>query len=124
MRRIGRALAGFGLVACVCAVLVAAPARAQAQESSSMKSVGMVRTGAGTFTIDVDGADIRTVVKAIAEFSGRNIVVAKSVSGTVRVSLRNVGWQEALRTVLRMNGLDYVEEGSIIRVDDAGKLRA
>src|SRR6185503_729006 len=118
---LGKALAGLGLVASVCAVLMTAPA--QAQESSSMKSVGMVRTGAGTFTIDVDGADIRTVVKAIAEFSGRNIVVAKSAQGTVRVSLRNVGWQEALRTVLRMNGLDYVEEGAIIRVDDGAKLR-
>jgi type II secretory pathway component HofQ len=108
-------------VACVwCAVLMATPAAAQ--ESSSMKEVGMVRTGAGTFTIDVDGADIRTVIKAIAEFSGRNIVVAKSAQGSVRVVLRNVGWQEALRTVLRMNNLDYVEEGSIIRVDDAAKL--
>jgi type IV pilus assembly protein PilQ len=121
MRRIGKALAGLSLVACVwCAVLMATPAAAQ--ESSSMKEVGMVRTGAGTFTIDVDGADIRTVIKAIAEFSGRNIVVAKSAQGNVRVVLRNVGWQEALRTVLRMNNLDYVEEGSIIRVDDAAKL--
>jgi type IV pilus assembly protein PilQ len=121
MRRIGKALAGLSLVAGVwCAVLMATPAAAQ--ESSSMKEVGMVRTGAGTFTIDVDGADIRTVIKAIAEFSGRNIVVAKSAQGTVRVVLRNVGWQEALRTVLRMNNLDYVEEGSIIRVDDAAKL--
>ncbi len=118
---LGKALAGLGLVASLCAVLMTAPA--QAQESSSMKSVGMVRTGAGTFTIDVDGADIRTVVKAIAEFSGRNIVVAKSAQGTVRVALRNVGWQEALRTVLRMNGLDYVEDGNIIRVDDGAKLR-
>ena len=47
----------------------------------------------GTFTIDVEGADIRTVLRAIAEFSGRNIVVAPDVKGSVRIALRNVGWQ-------------------------------
>ncbi|HYM81055.1 MAG TPA: type IV pilus secretin PilQ [Candidatus Limnocylindria bacterium] len=120
--RIGKALAGLAVAAGTCAVLLTAPA--QAQESSAMKSVGMVRTGAGTFTIDVEGADVRTVVRAIAEFSGRNIVVARGVSGPVRVSLRNVSWQEALRTILRTNGLDYVEEGVIIRVDDANKLQS
>ena len=30
----------------------------------------------------------------------------------------NVGWQEALRTMLRSNGLDYVEDGGILRVDE------
>jgi type IV pilus secretin PilQ/predicted competence protein len=104
------------------AVLIAAPA--PAQQSTAMKQVGMVRTGEGTFSIDVEGADVRTVVRAIAEFSGRNIVVGSGVRGTVKAALRNVGWQEALRTMLRSNGLDYVEEGGIIRVDEASKLQA
>jgi type IV pilus assembly protein PilQ len=103
------------------AVLIAAPA--PAQQSSAMKQVGMVRTSEGTFTIDVEGADVRTVVRAIAEFSGRNIVVGAGVRGTVKAALRNVGWLEALRTILRSNGLDYVEEGGIIRVDEASKLQ-
>jgi len=69
-------------------------------------------------------ADIRTVLKAISEFSGRNIVLGSTVKATVRVSLKNVGWEEALRTVLRANGLDYLEEGGIIRVDEAAKLQS
>jgi type IV pilus assembly protein PilQ len=89
-----------------------------------MKQVGLVRTGASTFTIDVEGADVRTVVKAIAEFSGRNIVVAQDVKATVKIALRNVGWQEALRTTLRSVGLDYIDEGGILRVDESGKLSA
>jgi type IV pilus assembly protein PilQ len=95
-----------------------------AQDSRAGEQVGLVRTGAGTFSIDVEGADIRTVVRAIGEFSGRNIVVGKDVKATVRVRLSNVGWQEALRTVLRSNGLDYTDEGGILRVDDAAKLQA
>lgn len=120
--RTGKVLWGLSIVT---GLLVAglASAPAQAQQSSAMKQVGMVRTGEGTFSITVEGADIRTVVRAISEFSGRNIVVGKDVKATVRVSLRNVGWQEALRTICRTNGLDYVSENGILRVDDAAKLR-
>ena len=119
--RVGKALVGLALVSAGCLALVAA-SPSLAQDSPAMKQVGIVRTGAGTFTMDVEGADIRTVVRAIAEFSGRNIVVGQNIKGTVKVALRNVGWQEALRTVLRSVGLDYVEEGGILRVDDAAKL--
>ena len=104
------------------AALVASATAAHAQ-SSEMERVGLVRTGAGTFSLDVEGADIRTVVRAISEFSGRNIVVGREVKGTVKVSLRNVGWQEALRSVLRTNGLDYLDDNGILRVDDMTKLQ-
>jgi type IV pilus assembly protein PilQ len=121
--RVGKSILGLILAIGGClAVLHVQPAGAQ--ESTAMRQVGMVRTGAGTFTMDVEGADIRTVVRAIAEFSGRNIVVGKDLHGTVKVSLRNVGWEDALRTITRSNGLDYTDEGGIIRVDDASKLHA
>jgi type IV pilus assembly protein PilQ len=119
--RIGKALAGLLLVS-VAGLAMLTPASSVAQESVAMKQVGLVRTGSGTFTMDVEGADIRTVVRAIAEFSGHNIVVANDVKATVHVSLHNVDWQDALRTVLRTNGLDYVSEGGIIRVEDTSKL--
>jgi len=118
--RIGKASRGLILAIGGCLAILTAPAAAQ--ESTAMKQVGMVRTGAGTFTMDVEGADIRTVLRAIAEFSGRNIVPGRDIKGTVKVALRNVTWQDALRTILRSNGLDSVDEGGIIRVDDAAKL--
>jgi type IV pilus assembly protein PilQ len=121
--RIGKGLVSLALVAAGCLPLVTA-SPSLAQESTAMKQVGMVRTGAGTFSIDVEGADIRTVLRAVAEFSGRNIVVAQDVKGSVKIALRNVSWQDALRTITRTIGLDYIEEGSIIRVDQSGKLAA
>src|SRR5512143_163484 len=115
--RTAKLLASLLLIAGA-ALVTLAPVAAHAQDPSAIKQVGLVRTGSGTFSINVEGADIRTVVRAVAEFSGRNIVVAKEVQGKVRVSLKNVGWQEALRTILRANGLDYVDENGILRVDD------
>ena len=117
--RTGKVLAGILLIVAAAALAVAP---ASAQETSAMRQVGMVRTGSGTFSLDVEGADIRTVIRAIAEFSGKNIVVNPNVKATVKLSLKNVSWEDALRTTLRLSGLDYVEEGGIIRVDDAGKL--
>jgi len=118
--RVGKAL--VGLVLMVTASLVVTGATPSFADDAAMKQVGMVRTGTGSFSIDVQGADIHTVVRAISEFSGRNIVVAKDVKSQVSISLKNVGWMEALRTILRTNGLDYVDEGGILRVDDMQKL--
>jgi type IV pilus assembly protein PilQ len=111
-----------GLLLLAGAVLAAVPATAA--DTGAMKQVGMVRTGSGSFSIDVEGAEIHAVLRAIAEFSGRNIVVAKDIKGAVRVSLHNVAWQDALRTVLRANDLDYVDENGIIRVDEGSRLAA
>jgi type IV pilus assembly protein PilQ len=121
--RTAKLLAGLLLIAGAAAVTLA-PVPASAQDSGTMKQVGLVRTGSGTFSIDVEGADIRTVLRAISEFSGRNIVASGDISGRVRVALKNVAWQDALRTVLRSNGLDYVEENGILRVDQMQKLQA
>ncbi len=121
--RTGKLLASVLLIAGV-ALVAARPDPVRAQDQNAMREVGLVRTGTNTFSIDVEGADIRTVVRAVAEFSGRNIVVTNGVAGKVKVSLKNVGWQEALRTILRSNGLDYVDEGGILRVDEEAKLQA
>ena len=121
--RTAKLLAGLLLIAGA-AVVTLAPVPASAQDSGTMKQVGLVRTGSGTFSIDVEGADIRTVLRAISEFSGRNIVVSGDINGKVRVSLHNVAWLDALRTVLRSNGLDFVEENGILRVDVMQKLQA
>ncbi|MBI1799538.1 MAG: type IV pilus secretin PilQ [Candidatus Eisenbacteria bacterium] len=116
-------LATVVLVAGISLTAVAAQS-AETQPSSAMQQVGMVRTGSGTFSLEVEGADIRTVLRAISEFSGRNIVVGSAIKGTVRVNLKNVTWEDALSTVLRSGGLDYVDEGGILRVDEGPKLAA
>lgn len=119
-----KAVLGLILTAGVLLATVAVPALAQQGQSSAGSQVGLVRTGSGSFSLDVEGADLRTVLKAIAEFSGRNIIIGQNVKAVVRISLRNVAWQDALKAVLRSNGLDYVEDGSVIRVDESAKLNA
>jgi type IV pilus assembly protein PilQ len=118
-----KALLGLTLVASIW-LAAGAVAPASAQSGSAMSQVGMQRTGAGTFSLDVTGADLRTVLRAISEFSGRNIVLGTNAKASVSIQLRNVAWQDALKAVLRSSGLDYTEDGAIIRVDDAARLNA
>ena len=86
-------------------------------------SMGVTRTGSGRMSLDVQGAEVRTVFRSIAEFSGRNIVVGKDVKGQVSLQLKDVPWREALTSVCRTQGLDVVEEGSVLRIDEAAKLQ-
>ncbi len=79
-------------------------------------SVVKAEPGSRLVSMDLEDADLLTVLRALAEYSGRNIVAGKGVSGTVTVSLRNVAWLTALETILKANGLAYIEERGIIRV--------
>ena len=68
-------------------------------------------------TVRWDEADIEDVVAGFAAFSGRTIVVARDVKGTVTAEVKNEPWDLAFAAVLESQGLTYqVLEGGIINV--------
>ncbi|MFH1679177.1 MAG: type IV pilus secretin PilQ [Candidatus Eisenbacteria bacterium] len=70
-----------------------------------------------TLSLDVQKAEIATVLRTIADFSGRNIVAGPEVTGQVTVRLLSVPWRSALDVVLRANGYGWKEDAEgIIRV--------
>jgi type IV pilus assembly protein PilQ len=71
---------------------------------------------AGRISMNVEEADIRTVLRSISEFSGMNIVAGSEVKGPVTVLLHDVPWREALENILKMNDFVAHEESGIIRV--------
>jgi type IV pilus assembly protein PilQ len=74
-------------------------------------------------SLDVQGADIRTVMRSLAEYSGTNIVVGKEVTGSVTVNLTEVPWIDALNTICRTQSLGWVDEDGILRVETLDNLR-
>jgi len=74
-------------------------------------------------SLDVQGAEIETVLRSISEFSGKNIVASKEVKGTVTLRLRNVPWRHALDIVLKTQALGMVEKGSTVVVSNLDSLR-
>ena len=74
-------------------------------------------------SLDVQEAEISTVLRSLAGFSGVNIVSSPRVVGKVTVKLEEVPWKEALAVILRAHSFDYVEEQGIFRIDTAEELR-
>ncbi len=68
-------------------------------------------------SIDVQGADIQTVLRSLADFGGRNIIAGPEVKGDVTVRLRDVPWMQAFDIILEANGFGWSKtEGGLIRV--------
>jgi type IV pilus assembly protein PilQ len=75
-------------------------------------------------TMDVQRASIHTVLRSLAEYSGKDIVAAGEVEGKVTVRLRDVPWRDALSLVLRAHDLGYKEEeDGVLRVGTLERLR-
>jgi type II secretory pathway component GspD/PulD (secretin) len=108
------------------------PARPQESAAPSMmpsstqnlqslaQSAGLVRNK--NITIDVQNADVKTVLRSMSEFSGTNIISGPEVEGKVTAHLKNVPWRQALDIILKAHGFGWREEYGVIRVSTLEKL--
>jgi type IV pilus assembly protein PilQ len=68
-------------------------------------------------SLNFTNADVRAVVRAIAEIAGINVVFDPEVRGNVSVSFKKpVYWREALKAVLEPLGLTYEETKDYMRI--------
>jgi len=74
-------------------------------------------------SIKVRDVDIRDVLRIIAEEYDLNIVIGKGVGGRISYEIENTTLQAGFGAILRSNGLGYIIEDNIIRVDDLKTLR-
>ena len=69
-------------------------------------------------------ADISNILKFIAKISGLNMVIDPDVTGRFTCELVQVPWDQALELILKVNGLDMIQEGNILRIGKVDKLAA
>jgi len=70
-------------------------------------------------SFDLRDVDLNEVIMTIAAASGANIIIGPEVSGTVRVSIKDVPWRDALEEIVKARGYTVVEERrNILRVVD------
>ncbi len=74
----------------------------------------------GLISMNLDKADITSVLRAIADYSGRDIIAAPNISGTVTLRLNNVTWWQALQAICHSHGLGISEENGILLVGSQG----
>jgi type IV pilus assembly protein PilQ len=74
-------------------------------------------------SLNFTNADVRAVVKAIAQVAGINVVFDPEVKGSVSISFKKpVYWKEALRAVLDPLGLTYEETKDYMRILPKSKI--
>jgi len=67
-------------------------------------------------TLDFQDADIKSVLRLMAEYGNMSIVSGDDVKGNVTLTMRNVPWEQALDTILDVNGLAKKKMGNVISV--------
>ena len=73
-------------------------------------------------SLDLKDADIRDVLLTFSRLARLNMVIDPDVRGSVTVRLEDVPWDQALEVILKVNGLGYALEGTIVRVGAPSKL--
>jgi hypothetical protein len=75
--------------------------------------------GSSTKKIDLDikNADVRDVLRLIADVGNVNIVAGAGVSGAMTIRLEQVAWIDALRAVLAAHHLVAETSGNVIIVE-------
>lgn len=104
-------------------LLLAHPSSSGAAGQEQDVLVGSVSDEGKLVSMDVQDAEIETVLRSLASFSGMNIVASPRVEGKVTVKLDSVPWRQALTVILRAHNFDYIEEYGILRVDTTDELR-
>jgi type IV pilus assembly protein PilQ len=83
-------------------------------------------------SIDFQEADIKSVLRLMAEYGNVSIVSSDDVKGNVTLSMKNVPWKQALDTILEVNSLAKKQTDNVITVttlerkkkDEADRVKA
>ncbi|MEK7872110.1 MAG: secretin N-terminal domain-containing protein, partial [Nitrospirota bacterium] len=68
------------------------------------------------YSLEFRDADLKDVLRALAQENGLNVIIGEDVAGRVTLSFKNVSLMEALDAILRINNLTRLQESGIIRV--------
>ena len=64
----------------------------------------------------VDDVPVAQVLQTLAEMRQKNLIIAPDVSGSLSLHLKNVPWQQALRSVIDSAGLTLSQQGTVLYV--------
>ncbi len=90
--------------------------------SSNLPSMAQTSSGSKDPSAPIENltfqaADIRAVIRFLADYGQVNVVVAPNVQGSVTISVRNVTWEQALKIIGQTYDLSVVfEKDGYIRV--------
>ncbi len=67
-------------------------------------------------SLNFQNVDVRRLLQVIGEFTGMNMVISDSVTGSITLILKDVPWDQALDIIMQQKGLDMRKNGNVILV--------
>jgi type IV pilus assembly protein PilQ len=89
---------------------------ADINEAKPAKKIISRRNTDRLITLDFQDADIKTVLRLMAEYGNTNIVSGDDVKGKVTLTIKNTPWEQALDAILDTQGLAKKQMGNVISV--------
>ncbi len=75
-------------------------------------------------SLNFQDIEVRSVLQLLADFTGTNIVVSDTVSGSLTLRMQNVPWDQALDIVLKTKGLAKRENGNVMLIAPSEEIAA
>ncbi len=75
-------------------------------------------------SLNFQDIEVRSVLQLIADFTGINIVVSDTVTGSLTLRLKNVPWDQALDIILKTKGLAMRQTGNVMLVAPSEEIAA
>ncbi len=92
-------------------------------DSSLARNVKQAYSGE-PISLNFQSIEVRAVLQLLADFTGKNLVAADTVSGNITLRLQNVPWDQALDIILTTKGLGKREDGNVMWVAPAEEITA
>ncbi|VAW78469.1 Type IV pilus biogenesis protein PilQ [hydrothermal vent metagenome] len=75
-------------------------------------------------SLNFQDIEVRSVLQLLADFTGTNVVVSDTVSGSLTLRMQNVPWDQALDIVLKTKGLAKRENGNVMLIAPGEEIAA
>jgi type IV pilus assembly protein PilQ len=109
------------------------PRPSRAQEAGTLRSSTPASRMAGEISkrpyfgkpisLDLLDADLKNVLRLLADITGTNMLVEPDVGGRVTIKVEKVPWDQVLDMILAMNDLGKEQVGNVIRIARLSKLK-
>ncbi|MDD2699895.1 MAG: type IV pilus secretin PilQ [Sideroxydans sp.] len=90
--------------------------KAVAEDPNKLVKGNMPGFSGEKLTLNFQNISTREALSVIADFTGLNMVISDTVSGSLTLRLKDVPWDQAFEIILQSRGLDMRKNGNVIQV--------
>jgi type IV pilus assembly protein PilQ len=74
-------------------------------------------------SLDFKDADIKNVLRILADVGGLNLITTEEVKGLVTLRLIDLPWDQALDLILKTYSFEAVQDGNVLRISSAERIK-